>query len=473
MGALLGKKTAIALVFAAFSLPTAAQETPTEVVIETATDAMTLSQLVDEAIRNNRLVAIDVAQIDEARALYEFAAAQAMPRVSASALFGGPTPEQKTTVLNDPTTVTPASLQGDFDFGELGVTFRINAEGAFPLYTFGKISNAKDAAKNVITAANQKVGITQAEVAMNVHRAFWAYQLTRGFVKSLNDGEKTLVKVLSKIEELLEAESSQVTENDRLRMMYALATLRVKRSEAQRANTLVQDAMKLLVNRDQLSKIAIAEADIEELPPNVPELDAYVAAAQLARPELRALRALVNAHKKFEDYRRAELYPDFFIGGVLRYAYTSNATDQTSPFVVDDANYFDAALGLGLRWELDVFNKLAVLGQAEAATRVRERQESAAAQAIDLEVRKLHGDLVNGIERIAFLERANRSARGWLTAATLAYDIGTGDAGELIDSFLAYAASEGELQKVRYDMQITHADLARSAGKLIGERPQD
>jgi outer membrane protein TolC len=467
---------AIALYFAALSANARAQEEvaqPAPILTETATDALTLSQLVDEAMRNNRKVAIDVAQVEEARALYEFAAAQAYPQIQANVLFGGPTSEQKTTVLNDPTTVTPESLEGDFDFGDLGVTFRVNAEGALPLYTFGKISNAKEAAKNVIRAANQKVGITQAEVVMNVHRAFWAYQLTRGFVVSLNDGEKTLIKVLNKIEELLEAESSQVTENDRLRMLYALATLRVKRSEAQRANDLTRDAMKLLVNRDMNARLSIAEADLDVLPPTIPELQDSIASAQLSRPELRALRALVQAHQKFADFRRAQLYPDFFIGGVLRYAYTSNATDQTSPFVVDDANYFDAALGFGLRWELDVFTKIAVLHQAEAQANTRQSEESAVSQAIDLEVRKLHGDLVNGNERISMLERANRAARGWLTAATLGYDIGTGDAGELIESFLAWAQSEGELQKVRYDMQITHADLARAAGKLIGERPQE
>lgn len=437
---------------------------------KSSTSSLTLPQLVAEALSNNLRVAIDEAQVKEARALYEFAASQAYPRFSGNAIFGGPTPEQKTTVINDPMTLTEASREGDFNFGELGVTFRANAEGALPLYSFGKISSAKEAATSVVNAANQKVGITQAEVAMNVHRAFWAFQLTRGFIVSLNDGEKTLEKVLKKINELLDNESTQVTENDRLRMLYALATVRVKREEARRANDLTRDALKFLLGRTQKDGLTIADADLDLLPAEIPPIDAYAQSAQLQRPELRALRALVDAHQKFADLRKNQLYPDIFLGGVLRYAYTSNATDQSNPFIYDEANFFEAGVGLGARWELDVFTKLAQLEQAEAAAETKRREEAAVAQAIDLEVRKLYGDLENGYTRVALLEKANRAARGWLTASTLAYDIGVGDAGELIESFLAWAASEGELQKVRYDMQIAHSDYARAAGRLIAAR---
>ena len=45
-----------------------------------------------------------------------------------------------------------------------------------------------------------------------------------------------------------------------------------------------------------------------------------------------------------------------------------------------------------------------------------------------------------------------RAARGWLTAAVLAYDIGAGDAGELIDAFLARATAEGDLRKTEFDL---------------------
>ncbi|MCK6551121.1 TolC family protein [Myxococcota bacterium] len=431
-----------------------------------------LTRLVERALARNLRIRIDEAQVGEAQALYRYAAAQAYPRFSATALFGGPTPERKTTVVNDLSTITQSSLEGDLRFGDLGFTFRASAEGALPLYTFGKISNAKEAASSVVRAARERVAITEAEVVVQVHNAFWAYQLTRSFITSLEEGEQMLGKVLAKIEELLDADSPQVTENDRLRLLYALATVRVRLTEARQASDLARAAMKLLVGDAQTAPLEIAGADLDVLPP-VPPLGDQAREAMTWRPELRALRALVDAQQKFAAYRESSFWPDIFIGGILRYAYTSNSTDQTNPFIYDDANLADVGVGLGMRVELDVFSKLAELEQAETAIRTRSAQAAAAEQAVDLEVRKLHSDLVNGYERIRGLERANRAARGWLTASTLAYDIGTGDASELIESFLAWAASEGELQKTRYDMQLGHADFARAIGRLVRPKTDD
>ena len=74
-------------------------------------------------------------------------------------------------------------------------------------------------------ASEHKVGITAAEVALNVHKAFWAYQLTVSFSESLDEGQQILGDVLQKVEALLEDDSPQVTENDRLRLIHARATV--------------------------------------------------------------------------------------------------------------------------------------------------------------------------------------------------------------------------------------------------------
>src|SRR5262245_52476262 len=112
----------------------------------------TLQQLVDEALRHNLQIAVEESRLEEARALYDYAESKAYPVLNATLLFGGPTPEAKTTVLNDPSTVTEASLEGDFDFGQLGIGVRIHADGFLPIYTFGKISNGKEAANHVVEA---------------------------------------------------------------------------------------------------------------------------------------------------------------------------------------------------------------------------------------------------------------------------------------------------------------------------------
>ncbi|MEQ9499631.1 MAG: TolC family protein [Deltaproteobacteria bacterium] len=445
-------------------------ETSTLALTETATGKWDLESMVHEALARSWQIDVAKAQIEQAEALYSFAASQAYPRMTLNSLFGGPTPEARTVVTNDPSTATPASLEGDFDFGELGVGFRVNGEAFLPLYTFGKISKGKEAASHVVRAAGHQRTVTEAEVVVNVTRAFWAYQLTRTFLNSLDDGRGTLENVLEKIEELLDNDSPQVTENDRLRLKYALSTLLVRETEAKQAREIALRALRLLMGWDQSRRLEVADAELADLPDKIPSLFEATESAQGGRPELLALREIVKATEAFAELRRRQFYPDIYLGGVLQWAYTSNATNQTNPFVNDPFNFFNLAAGLGVRIELDVFQKLALLEQAEAEAKVRIAQTRLAEQAVELDVQRIHIEISGGYDRIAKLERANRTARGWLTASSLAYDIGTGAADELIDAFLAWAASEADLQRTRFDTLIRLTELSRATGRLVQAR---
>ena len=430
-------------------------------------DGLRLEALVLEARKHNLQIEIDRAKIAEARALKSLATAQWFPKGSVQALFGGPTPEAKTDTINDLDTVTPSSLEGDFDFGRLGVSFRGGGQLVQPLFTFGQIGAARDAADHAVRAAEHNVEITESQMVALVHEAFWAYQLTRSFAESLSEGQEILHSVLERVEILLENDSPQVTENDRLRLIHAHATVKVRHEEAKSASKLAEKAMRLLVGRPQTAPMDIAHADIEEVPKQPAGVQDNLTSAVAHRPELLALRSLVQAHERVIDLRYNQFFPIFFLGGFIDWAITTNATDQTNPFLKDDFNFFSAGLGLGLRLELDVFHKLAVAEQAEAQLGTRAAQLAAAAQAIDLEVRAAHADLEGSYAQLPLLERALRAARGWLNASVLAYDIGTGDAGELIDAFIARATAEGELKQTYYLIHLGWSKLDKASGTLI------
>lgn len=435
----------------------------------TSTAPLGLHALLRLALERNRQVKIEATRIQEAEALYRYAASQSFPKVEAQGLFGGPTSEAQTRRVNDLDTLTPESLEGDFEFGELGVSFRFGATGVQPLYTFGKLTAAKKAASKVVDAAEENVHITEGEVLVNVYRAYWAYQLTQSFAASLREGDEILDKVIRKVEELIEEDSPQVTENDRLRLRHAQATLRVRLNEAETSNGIALAALKLLISEPQDSPLPLVEGDIEELPAEPPPIADLLTQARVQRPELRALGHLVEAQEQFLRFRNRSLFPDLFIAGFIDTAVTTNATDQTNPFLYDRFNYFDAGIGLGLRFELDVFTKLAEIEQAEAQRNVRMAESSAAEEAIELEVRKLHLEVSGNFAKIDPAEKAFRAARGWLTAAVLAYDIGTGRADELIDAFLARATAEGDLRRTQFELQIGSADLARASGQLVAQ----
>lgn len=453
--------------------PTGEIRFPVRAVTSTASDppgGHDLDSLVRLASSDSLQVRVSEAQVLEARALYQLAVAQAYPQGRARFLFGGPTPEARTTVRNDPSTLTPASLEQDLDFGELGVTFRGNAEAAIPIYTFGQLEKGRQASSHLIEAATAQVTATRAQVIVDLNRAYWGWQLVRSLLGSLDEGARRLTEVLERIEELLDADSPQVTENDRLRLKFALASLSARQAEAVGGKAQIEQALRLLVGRAQGRPLPLKEEKLATSLPRLMPLQELLSGAKSGRPELAALHHVVEAQRAFRDLRAAQLYPTLFFGGFLNFAVTTNATDQTNPFLNDPFNFFDAGVGFGLQVELDFFQRLAQVEQAEAQLAVREQQRELLGEAVELEVRSIHARLEAAREQANRLERAYSSARGWLTGAVLAYDVGAGRADELIDAFLAWATSEAELETTRFSYLVGYADLARAAGRLVEAR---
>lgn len=432
---------------------------------------LTLDQLVELALERNLLVQVKESEVDQARALYRTAASLAYPRLDANTIIGGPTAEAKTAVQNDINTVTQSSLGGDLDFGQLGVTIRGDVQIAQPLYTFRKIASSKDATKHLINARVQDAEATRADIVLDVHRAYWALQLVQAFLNTIDEGTDTLTGVLEQIEELLDEDSVQVTENDRLRLVHALATLRVRKAEAIGGRDQANLALRILTRSPLDTPLMVEPFDLyDAIPETTPEVETTVEDARASRAELLALRQVIEAQQALVELRRANLYPDIFFGVRMNYAYTSNATEQTNPFIYDPFNDFNVGMGIGIRWEFDLFTKLARIEFAESVRSTREIQEALASDAVELEVRQIHTLLENGFDQLDELDRANRAARAWLTSTVLAYDIGTGNARELIDAFLAWAASTAQLETVRYDTVVRLSELARARGRLVALR---
>jgi outer membrane protein TolC len=156
--------------------------------------------------------------------------------------------------------------------------------------------------------------------------------------------------------------------------------------------------------------------------------------------------------------------PDLGVGGFFRFAYTSSATRQYSPFAYDPYNDLTAGIALIARGTFDVPIKQAQLDQAKAELEKLTVQKELLRAAIELEVRKVYGDLREALGRAIALADAERSARRWSTAAYSNFELGTGDTRELVDAFTALAQASGDKIKSWHDAQFGRRQLAKASG---------
>lgn len=425
-----------------------------------------LPELLELGLKQSQLLSISKAQLAQAEALSKAAKSHSYPTGSLTALFGGPTPEAKTRNVNDLASVTRPSLTGDYRFGQLGVTARVEGQIIQPIYGFGKLSALEEASSHVIDAAKAQEAASQADLALKLYQAFWAYQLAREAEASLLEGDARLEKVLAQVEDLLENESPQVVESDRLRLSYARSQLQALKAKAENGKALALEAIKMLTQWPETRPLHLAERELSALPDALPTLETLLSKLTM-RPELKALSALQKAAQAFVRFRKRSLAPSFFLGGMLSYAYTSNATDQTNPFLYDPYNDFSAGIGLGLRVDLDVFQKLAEVSRAEAEAELRGAQASLATAAATLDLKRQLLDLKSHYAAIQAYKKATKTGRAWLLSTVMAYDVGAGSAKELTDAFLAWATAKGDLEKTQFEAQMAWAGLAKASGELV------
>lgn len=425
---------------------------------------LTLAQLVERARTKDSRVEEASAELRKFQALYQQAKWAWFPRFEITVGVGGPIPEARNDGLGGPPT-TEASLEGDFNFGRVGVTAFSTGTAVLPLYTFGKLSVLERAGAQGSVAGEALRERARNEAGFQAAQAYFGYQLARSGLKQLEDVSKRLEDAAGRIDALLKEESPQVSQVDTYKVRFFRQVVEARRADIQQGLQLATTAIALLANAAPGETVEVVEEDLqpeEETEP--PSLEGALQLAEKNRPELTAITAGIAAREAEVFIRERAFYPDLGLAGFYEFRYTSSATRQRSPFAYDPYNDRTAGIGLVLRGTFDIPIKDAQLDQARAELDKMRAQEKQLRAGIRLEVSKTHGELVAAWARAKAFTDAEKQARRWVTAAFAAFDLGTGETRDLVDAFTAYAQASGDKSKSWHDVRVGMAALARVTG---------
>ncbi|NOK38034.1 TolC family protein [Corallococcus exercitus] len=427
---------------------------------------ITLAQLVARARTQDARVAEATAELRKFQALYDQARWAWFPRFEITLGAGGPVPEARNNGLGGPPT-TEASLEGDWNFGKVGVTVFSTGNAVLPLYTFGKLSALEKAGSQgpiVGAALRERV---RAEAGFQAAQAYYGYQLARAGLKQLEDVSKRLKDAGDKIDALLKEDSDQVSKTDTYKLGYFRQLVESQRATAVQGEQFALTAIRLLASAGPDEQVEVVEEDLPlQGDVNVPDLETSLKQANERRPELKAIAAGIIAREQEVLIRERSYYPDLGLAGYYDIRWTSSATRQRSPFAYDPFNDRTAGLGLVIRGTFDIPIKDAQLEQARAELDKMHAQEQTLKAGIQLEVTQVQSQLAAAYARAKSFTEAEKNAKRWATAAYAAFDLGTGDTRELVDAFTALAQASAERGKSWHDVRVGLASLARVTGAV-------
>ena len=428
-----------------------------------AAEPLTLEQLIVKARANDYRVKEAAAELRVLKGKYSEARWAWFPRIESFVALAGPTPEAHNNGVGGPPT-SEASYTNDFNFGQMGVMVRAEAQGFLPLYTFGKLDALESLGAHGVEVGAALKERAEAEAEFQVVQAYYGVQLARQGRKSLAETLQRLNEAGTTIDRLRKSDSDQVTQMDVYKVEYFKKQVLARQGMIDSGETFALEAVKLLTATDPKTKIEVAEAEFPEPTGALPPIDAWIADAQRKRPEVRAITAGIAAREQEVIIRERMFFPDFGIAGFARFIYTTSSTRQISPFAYDPYNDIGAGVALVGRYTWDFPIKSAQLEQSRAELEKLGHERDLLMGGIRLEVQKAWGELYDALVRAEAQSDAEKSARRWASSAFAAFDLGTSDTRETVDSFTALAQATSEKYKAWYDVQIGLRALQKAVG---------
>ena len=407
----------------------------------------TLPEATAAAMKNPRVA---MARLDAqvAAAREDEADALRMPRLSATA-FVGPSPKASCVNL-DCTVTTPQNQSLAFSGAFGGASLTVTQ----PLYTFGKIAAARQAAhagyRASVALADEQAGDTAVEVA----RAYWGVKLARTLTWMLDDGLDEITTALKS------DDGKDMSVQDQQRVAVLIAEAKSQRADAVMAEAQALAGLRALTQR--------SDADVDEA-----ELQVLAAASGYAaeptsadRPQVRAAQAGVAAATAMARLEARQAWPDLAVVAQVGASRAQGIEDPPSIFANDPFNANSGGLALVLRWNVDPWTVAARLARAKLQTARATALASAAAAGASFELTSAVAQVDAAKAKVAATAEGETAGRAWVASILQAQAIGTAEPRDMVDAYLAWFQMRARWAASVTDLNVALVRLGRARGEF-------
>lgn len=352
-------------------------------------------------------------------------------------------------------------------FEGLGPFTRIELDLRIPLYTFGKLEAALEAAEQGLQSERARGEATRAEVILSTKRLYYGLLLARQLGSVLHDMLDQLDKAVAKTQQRLDAGSKSVTELDLLKLKIGRAKFAKGVLEVDASTELSRAALARAIGLDSAAPLEIADRRLQPVEAALDPLDTYLNEGPARRPEWRQLSAGIAAQSAKLALEEASYYPSFFFATGVHVARAGNRTEQDNAFASDEFNFLRPIGAVGVRWDLNFMTTNARVAQARADLERLQAQQHAATSGLQVEIRRAYSDVMQARETIGAAEDGRKAGRGLLILTVANFDLGIGEAEELFNGLGAYTEASTDYFRAVHDYNVALGALSKAVGKEL------
>lgn len=390
------------------------------------------------------------------RFLPEFSANVPMGVVPGARLAPGSNP-------NDITAIESGSSRGLTD---LGPFIRVEVNALQPLWTWGRIDAANDAAAAGIVARKNLVDETSNAIRNRVLDLVMGIRLTSKLLAIGADVQSALREADVRVQKSLKANDGEISPEDRYRIEIFRSQLTQRIADGDRTLRIARVglAATLGMKPEQLQLREDPLPDTSQV--RTPDLALALSDAVQQRPDLKALDAGILAKEAEVRAARAELLPQVGLVGQFAYGVAPGRDIISNPYVGDYFNALTIGGALVIRQNLSFWTVITSADKKQSELNTLRKQRAGAVRGIQVEVENAVAELNAAVTKREAAAKAVAAGRSWFRSATLNFGVGVGDSRDLIDAYRGYSEAQYGDAQATFDLLAAQNRLNRVTGRM-------
>ncbi|HKK45524.1 MAG TPA: TolC family protein [Balneolaceae bacterium] len=355
------------------------------------------------------------------------------------------------------------------DWGNWAIYTRADVTAIQPIFSWGALKSAVQAAKSAAVAAQAQFQGQKADIRIKLFDLYQSYKLTSELLNLLDEAQDKIKEIQNKIDEKKKEKDSDIDESDIFKFKVYQSEFDMQAAEVRKNAETTQRIWNYVLQAKDSTVYVPDSFFLDPVSQKLKALDYYRMNALSNRSEISAIQAGINAAKFGLKATKMKNYPTLFLGLTGSYANTPNRPRQSNPFIINSTNYASAAVGFGIRQNLDFLSMKADVDKSRIQYKEAKYLKDAAVDGIVLDINEAYKDASLSKVKVDKTNDALVTSKKWLRQEQLDFDFGIGKTKDLIDAMKKELELRVQLKRQTFEYNKNMAELYRKSGLPIME----
>jgi len=408
---------------------------------------LTLEDCIRIALVNNNKVQSTDYNVDVARARHMEAEARFWPIFEYEWLTA-PVPKNISDAL------------GSFFRGDLLWWNKVRIAMGIPLYSFGKLSIAKDLALGGITAAREERKKERLSTVTKVRYLYYGVLLAEELGRLLTQAHNKLSREVEK------RKAEKGSPISMIRAKVFLVDLEGRLAEARDKELMALEGLRVQLGLNPDVAVMVYSEKLRPIRFRLRPIDDYIEMALRNRPDVKLVEVGLETRRKLYTLEKRRFFPDVGFGAYFDIGRTAGnvlgvtTTDDYS----DPLNFSRAGIGMRVQGKFDVHGQKARVNRAQSEYYKASLEHYMAKDGIALDIKKAHMDASRNFDDVERAAKSERLARQLFFLTQSNYELGIGVEEEYVEALQLVLMSRGKYFEAVFDYNSSLAVLDEKAG---------